>query len=295
MTQDWPFRGAEALASGSLSARELKCHYVAVYPGVYVPRWVEMSAAERARAAWLWSRRQGVLAGLSASALLGAKWIEPGGPAELVHSNGRPPPMIAVRDDTLLAGETSDVDGMPVTVPARTAFDLGRRLPVTQAVQRIDALMNATGLDPGEVHGIADAHPGVRGLAALRRTLRLIDGGAESPYETLTRLILVRAGLPAPQTQAPVLDERGFVVARLDMGWPELRVAVEYDGAQHWTDPRQRRRDIERLADLDRLGWIVIRVSSDMLRTPASVVARVRGALESRSSLRISTPRRRVS
>ena len=87
---------------------------------------------------------------------------------------------------------------------------------------------------------------------------------------------------PAPQTQVEVFDDYGHTVARLDMAWPEYRVAVEYDGAQHWTDARQRRRDIERLADLEALGWIVIRVSSDMLRTPAVIVQRVRAALSSR-------------
>lgn len=295
MTEDWPFRGAEAVAAGAVSARQLKQDYVAVYPGVYAPRWVELSAIERARAAWMWSRGNGVLAGLSASALLGARWIEPTSPAELVHTNRRAPEMLTVRTDSLAPDETLSVDGMTVTTAVRTAFDLGRRLPVNEAVQRIDALMNATRLDAGEVERVVEAHPGVRGLATLRRALLLVDGGAESPYETRTRLILVRHGLPAPQTQVPVLDEHGFVVAYVDMGWPELRVAVEYDGAQHWTDPRQRRRDIERLADLDRLGWIVIRVSSDMLRTPAAIAARVRGALESRSSVRISTRRRRVS
>lgn len=295
MADDWPFRGAEAVASGALSERQLATFYTAVYPGVYVPRWVELSPIQRARAAWLWSRRAGILTGLSASALLGARWIEPTNPAELVHSNRRAPAMLTVHTDALASGETRVLDGMQVTTPARTAFDLGRRLPVTAAVQRMDALMNATGLAVGDIECVMDVHPGVRGRKTLRRALTLVDAGAQSPYETLTRLILVRAGLPAPQTQLPVCDEHGLVVAYVDMGWRDLRVAVEYDGAQHWTDPKQRRRDIERLADLEAQGWIVIRVSSDMVRTPATIVARVHAALESRASVRISTPRRRVS
>ena len=299
MTDDgadpWPFRGAEAVAAGALTQRQLAAFHTAVYPGVYVPRWMELSAVTRARAAWLWSRRGGVVAGLSASAVLGARWIEPIHPAQLVHANRRPPEMLIVHSDTLLDGETCVVDGMRVTTPARTAFDLGRRMRLTDAVQRVDALMNATGLRPDGIQQVMDCHPRARGLTALRRMLALVDAGAQSPYETLTRLILVRAGLPAPQTQLPVADEHGFVVAHLDMGWREQRVGVEYDGAQHWTDARQRARDIERLADLEALGWIVIRVSSHMLRTPAGVVARVRSALERRSSVRIATPRRRVS
>lgn len=214
--------------------------------------------------------------------MLGAKWIEGDSPAELVHTNRRPPPMILVQTAVLPDNETTAVDGMTVTTAARTAFDLGRRLSVRQGVQRIDALMNATRLTVHEVVAVVDRHPGVRGLNRLRRVLELVDGGAESPYESLTRLMLVQAGLPPPQTQVRAVDEFGFTVAFLDMAWPEKRVAVEYDGAHHWTDPRQRRRDIERLAALESLGWIVIRISSDMLRTPAAVVARVRAALASR-------------
>lgn len=292
---DWPFRGAKAVAAGALSERQLRTFYVAVYPGVYAPRWVELSAPQRARAAWLWSRGLGVIAGLSASAMLGAKWIEASAPAELAHRNRRSPAGLVVHSDTLLPDETLLVDGMTVTTPARTAFDIGRRVKGSVGVQRVDALMNATGVDVADVERVVDGHPGVRGLAALRRTLALADGGAESPQETLTRLILVRAGLPCPQTQVEVVDEHGQLLARLDLAWPELRVAVEYDGAQHWTDPRQRRRDIDRLAALDDHGWIVIRVSSDMLRTPAAVVARVRAAMEHRSSVPISTSARRVS
>ena len=279
MNENWPFRGAEAVEAGVLSIGQLRRDYVAVYPGVYAPHWAELSAVQRARAAWLWSRRNGILAGLSASALHGSKWIEPEEPAELSHTNGRAPLTLSVYNDRLRPDEVTEIDGMRVTTAARTAFDLGRRLPETEAVQRIDALMNATGLKVAEIDEVAARRRRSHGIRALRYVLPLVDGGAESPYETLTRLMLVRAGLPAPQTQVDVLDEYGQMVARLDMAWPEYRVAVEYDGAQHWTDAGQRRRDIERLATLEALGWKVIRVSSDMLRTPASVVARVRWTL----------------
>lgn len=276
----WPFRGAEAVDAGDISARELQRFYRAEYPGVYVPRDVELSAVQRSRAAWLWTRRRGVLAGLSASALAGAKWVEPVLPAELIHSNRRTPSLITVHSDDLLAGETHVVNGMTVTTPARTAFDVGRRSDVTAGVQRIDALMQATDIKAVDVEAVLTAHPGVRGLMTLRRTLALVDGGAESPYESLTRLVLVRAGFPAPQTQLRVLDNDGFFIARLDMGWRQRCVAVEFDGAQHWTDARQRTRDIDRLADLTALGWTVIRVSSGMLHnSPGVIIARVGAAL----------------
>lgn len=274
------FRGAEVLDAGLLSARALRRFYSPVYPGVYGPRGVEFGAAERARAAWLWSRRRGVLAGLSASALLGAKWIEPARPAELIHTNRRPPPAVIVHSDELLAGEVHPIAGMTVTTAARTAFDLGRRSTLIEGVQRIDALMNATGVTGTDVAAIAEQHPGVRGLGQLRRTLALVDGGAESPYESLTRLRLVRAGLPPPQTQIPVVDPHGMVFARIDLGWRDYLVGVEFDGAHHWTDPAQRSWDIERSARLADAGWTIVRVSSGLLHSRGQVVvSRVGAAL----------------
>jgi very-short-patch-repair endonuclease len=65
------------------------------------------------------------------------------------------------------------------------------------------------------------------------------------------------------------------------MGWKDWLVGVEYDGPQHWTDPRIRANDIDRTADLERRGWRLIRVSSELLRErPGVVVARARRALQ---------------
>ncbi len=276
----WPLRGWEAVEAGLLSVRELRKFYIPVYPGVHIPRGVELSAAQRARAAWLWSRRMGVVAGLSAAAMLGAKWIDPGLPAELVHTNRRPSAMLTVHTDGLEMGETRRVHGMLATTAARTAFDIGRRLQLVEGVQRVDALMNATDVKVGDIESVAELHAGVRGLTQLRRTLDLVDGGAESPYESLTRLLFVQAGFPRPETQIPVLDEYGVLVAVIDLGWREYLVGVDFDGAHHWTDPRQRRRDAERYTRLPELGWTDFRVTSSMVHhTPRGILNRVGAAL----------------
>jgi hypothetical protein len=279
----WPIRGWDAVEAGALSVRELRKFYVPIYPGVHVPRFVEPTAAQRSRAAWLWSRGRGVLAGLSAAALLGAKWIEPGLPAELIHTNRRSPDMLVVHTDRLDAGETQFVDGMCVTSAARTAFDIGRRTALRPGVQRIDALMNATDVKVTDIEAIAALHPGVRGLAQLRRTLKLVDGGAESPYESLTRLLFVQAGFPPPETQIPVFDRDGILVAIIDMGWREYLVGVDFEGAHHWTDPKQRRWDAERYTLLPELGWNDFRVTSGMVHNaPKLLLSRVGAALIAR-------------
>jgi hypothetical protein len=279
---DWPFRADEALEAGTLTFRELRRFNFAIYPGIWAPRGVELSAAQRARAAWLWSRRRGALAGTSASALLGAKWIEPDVPAELIHTNRRPPPMLAIHSDTLACGEKQLIAGMALTTPARTAFDLGRRLGLEHGVQRIDALMNATHLKVAEVEAVIARHPGVRGLVQLRQTLDLVDGGAESPYESLTRLLLIKAGFPRPQTQITVIDDDGNVW-RIDMGWPEYLVGVDFEGAHHWTNPKQRTKDVVRYAVLPELGWIDVRLTSGILHNnPQPFLNRVGAALIAR-------------
>jgi Protein of unknown function (DUF559) len=147
-------------------------------------------------------------------------------------------------------------------------------------VIRLDPLMHATEVKAADIELLADRHRGARGLVQLRQALPLVDGGAESPYETKTRLALVAGGPPRPQSQIGVLTDWGRVIARIDMGWEEWKVGVEFDGTHHWLDAAQRTKDIDRLADLEARGWIIVRVSADLLRhRPGVVVARVRCAL----------------
>ena len=108
-----------------------------------------------------------------------------------------------------------------------------------------------------------------------------MDGGARSPRETWLRLLLIRAGFPAPQTQIPVYDEYCQLVAALDMGWESLKLAVEYEGDHHRTDRRQVNKAIRRAEALADLGWIDIRVTAE--DTEGGVIARVRAAWERRA------------
>lgn len=261
-----PVLGTEALTAGTATRRGLRGKYRPVYRNVYLPVQTELTAATRAEAAWLWSGRKAIAAGLSAAALYGTRWVDATEPAELYRTNGKPVSGILIHRDTLLPWEIGSASGIPATTPARTAFDLGRRPGRTLAVIRIDALAQSTGLRVSDMQPLLECHPGLRGMVQLRKVLDLVDGGAESPQETRTRLVLNDAGLPRPTTQ--------IVVARyrIDMGWEELKVGVEYDGDQHWKDPAQHARDIDRLADLAALGWRIIRVSAQILRYRRRVI-----------------------
>lgn len=257
---DEPFIGSEVLRDGTVATKyQLRTRYRALYPDVYLPDGAMPTLSQRTKAAWLWTRRQGVIQGLAASALHGAKWVADDVPVGLIWPNARPPLGIETRRDRLLTDERTTLGGLPVTTPERTAFDLGRLIEGDEAVERLDALGNATRFDRRAVAELALRHRGSPGMTALRRALESYDAGAESPRETWLRLLLIRAGFPRPTTQIPVCDERGYPIYFLDMGWGDVMVAVEYDGDQH----RERTRfgkDIVRSEYIRHRRWTHIRV-----------------------------------
>ena len=276
---DRPFLGRQAVRGGRLTTYQLRTRYRAVYRNVYVPNDATLTAASRARAASLWAGGDAVLAGISAAAVLGTKWLDGGEPAELIRSDRHCPAGVVVRSWHLSPDELCFIGGMRATTPARTAFDVGRMLPQNRAVPIMDALMKATNVKPADVLMVADARPGCRGVQRLRAAVELADEGAESPQESRVRLLLVKAGLPKPETQIEFRDRYGAVYIRVDMGWRQWKVAVEYDGVQHWTDRRQRSWDIDRIAMLEAMGWVVVRVSAEMLSRPHVIVERVKARL----------------
>jgi hypothetical protein len=271
-----PFLGSEAVAAGIASHSQLRRRYTRVFRDVYVSGGTELTQAVRARAAWLWSGRRGVIAGFSAAGLHGSKWVDAARPIDIIHDNRHALPGLQTWGDRLTDDEFEFIDKMPVTTPARTALDLACWYPTTTAVAALDALTRATDIKIADVELLAARYRGRRGLERARVSLDLVDAGAQSPKETWLRLVLVQAGLPRPQTQIPVLDEFGSVVAHLDMGWEDVKVAVEYDGEQHRIDRSQYNWDIRRLERLQRRGWVVLRVVAG--DRPADIVRRVRAA-----------------
>jgi hypothetical protein len=278
-----PFIGSEAIAAGVVTKRELTADHVRLFRDVYAARGLDITAVDRAKAGWLWSRRRGVVAGFSASALHGSKWVEATRPAELIHDNRHRLSGLRARTNTFESDEIQTIAGVSVTIPTRTALDLACWYPTMVAVPAIDALVRATDLKLADVQLLMQRYRGRRGLRRARVSLDLVDAGAESPRESWLRLILVRAGLPRPTTQIRVYDELTAKVAYLDMGWEDLKVAAEYDGEHHQSDPRQYRYDAKRHEMLQRLGWIVIRVLAGD-REP-DIVRRVRAARARRTPL----------
>jgi hypothetical protein len=277
-----PFLGSEALAVGALTPYELRSRYVPLHKDVYLPKDAELTPVLRAKACWLRSRRRGVLAGFSASALHGSKWIDPALPAAIIGTNRRRAAGVQIWGERIEADEITVVDGMRVTTPARTALDLARHYRRDLAVAAIDALAQAVEVKMADIELLVDRYRGRRGMKAARVALELVDGGAQSPRETWLRLLLIEAGFPPPQTQIPVLNEWGWAEAYLDMGWDDIKVAVEYDGEHHQSSRYQYVKDIRRLEKVERrYGWIVVRVVAE--DRPEAVIRRVAAARASRA------------
>ncbi|MDP9392422.1 MAG: endonuclease domain-containing protein [Actinomycetota bacterium] len=160
-----------------------------------------------------------------------------------------------------------------------TAIELIRRGPVEDAVVALDRMVSGGSVSLTSVREAAAVLPRGRGSAQARKVADLADGLAESPQETRLRLLLQHAGLPTPVAQFRVFDSEGFV-ARVDLAYPNLRIAIEYDGLWHG-ERRGFLDDRRRLNRLSAAGWVVLHVTVDDLRYPERLAALVR-ALRSR-------------
>ena len=163
--------------------------------------------------------------------------------------------------------------GLRVTDPAQTWAQLAATLSVTDLVVAGDHLVRRK--------RPASTMEGLRAVAnrkILRKALKAIRPRTDSPQETRLRLLLVVGGLPEPVVGHSVTTAAGFV-ATPDLAYVEAKVAVEYLGSDHWTDPRVFADDIQRREALQAAGWRVIEVIAADLGRPAQLIARVGRAI----------------
>ena len=159
---------------------------------------------------------------------------------------------------TLLPQDLTVVRGLVVTTPLRTAWDLGRLLHRDQAIGGLDAMERLQAFGHDEMLGGVERFARQRGVVQLRQLAPLADGRSQSMGESTLRLRwLDERDLPAPTPQVPVLDDAGREIFYLDLGVPELKLAVEYDG-QRWHGPEQVAHDEARRDWIRReRGWMI--------------------------------------
>jgi hypothetical protein len=192
------------------------------------------------------------------------------------------------------ADEIVDLNGALITSRARTWLDCSRKMSIEELTVVADHLLRIPRPDfegRAQPHAtcedladMIDRHKGTPGIRKARLALDLARVGSDSAPETRLRLALGDAGLPEPQLNVPTELGAG-VVRQPDLGYPEQKVAVEYDGEGH-SDAAQIVRDIAREEDFGRAGWLLVRISKRHMETDARpAVAKVRAALLGRGWL----------
>lgn len=274
-----PFRGSEAVARGRLSRSMLRGPtWRRLFPDVYLHVDAPLHHRVLCEAVALTLPDGTAVGGLSAAYLWGVDLLPHAAPVTVVAPRDRrlrADPRRTVHYSTLAPGDLTHFAGVPVTTPERTAFDLGRRGPRVDALVAVDALLHRHVITREALRTLAAERCGWPGIPQLRDVLSLAEPLAESPMESRLRLLLLDASLPPPTAQHRVLDARGRFVARVDLAWPELRLAVEYDGDQH-REKAQFRRDVARLNALRAAGWTVLRFTAgDVLRQPGRTARQV--------------------
>jgi len=290
-----PFSGSRAIAAGLITRRMLNGPaWRRLLPDVYVH--VDPYHPEDHR---MWCMAAAVrlppgaaIHGLSAAYLWGAALLPlpSGGKAAVpVHvalpktARPDPHPRISYAYRVLAPEDVTSLGGIPVTTEVRTAFDLGRSLPRADALGVLDALLHRRLLTRERLAAYAYTRPGLRGVKQLRELLTLAEPLSASPMESRLRLLLHDAGLPKPTPQHEIRIQRRFI-ARVDLAYPQWRIAIEYEGDHH----RERatfRKDVHRFNALREAGWLALRFTADdVLGRKEQVVQKVRHAIIERAT-----------
>jgi hypothetical protein len=163
------------------------------------------------------------------------------------------------------------IDGVRCTSPLRTALDLACSQSRRQALAELDDFMREYGLTHHVMkHGLL-RYFRRRGVVQARELVPLADPRSESPGESWVRMDVIDRRLPMPEIQWWV-HEGGRRVYRLDLAWPRLKVAVEYDGREFHEGEARQAHDRRRREWLRRRGWTIVVVTKDDF-TPDAVDA----------------------
>jgi very-short-patch-repair endonuclease len=279
------FRGADAIRAGLLSKDDLRSRvWRKVFRGVYADATMPGSYRQRClAAAWYLLPEQAAIAGRSAAWFYGVNLLRDGDPVEAVtppSARFGPVSGLTIHVADLPPDDVRTIGGVRRTSPLRTCWDLALWLSVPDAVAYLDLILARGLVTMPALAAYARQRRGRRGWRKLLRAVELADPAAESVQESRLRVRLVLAGLPKPVSQHVIEKDDGTFAGRVDLAWPELRVAVEYDG-QHHSDPDQIHLDrarLNRLVTTD--GWIILHITSRRLRNDfGGFVAEVRSAM----------------
>jgi hypothetical protein len=285
---DRPFTTAQATAVGvtrGVLRRLLRDGYVRrLLRGVFVAAQVPDSLALRAQALQLVVPEDCVVVDWT------AVWLHTGllppndhlavPPVSLFRHRGGG----RLRNDLCASGERTFkpedlmvLDGLTVTIPLRTAWDIGRFATRDTAIGALDALLRLGVFSREAMVSGVERFARQRHVTQLRELAPLADPRSQSPGESVLRLRWVDLRhLPAPEPQVPILDNQGRALFYLDLGLPEIRFAAEYDGDEFHTTDADRAHDMERRRWIEQnRGWIIEPVRKHNVFGPTRDIERI--------------------
>lgn len=202
---------------------------------------------------------------LTAAALAGLDVAPPPQP-HLTVGRGRSTRLsgAVVHSARLTPTDLTTLQHVPATTVGRTLIDCAALLGPVRLQRLVDEALHRRLVRPGQLGAFWDKArlgPGRAGEVRLRTALEPWQGAIlpGSPPEARLRRQVRQWGYPEPELQVVVVDERGVVIGRIDVGWTPRRIGLEYDseefhGPSRWVSDEARHHAIEAL------GWQLIRV-----------------------------------
>jgi very-short-patch-repair endonuclease len=264
-----------SVLDGHIGRRQL----VRVFPHVYRLKESPADGMTSLRAALLHAGPESALSHTTALAVWGESRL--GQPLHLTVDDtlrrAGAPGLIVHRRKSFDPGSAQCVvrRGLRVTTLPRTVVDSWPLLPTAERRPLALDLARRGRVSADLLDAALAERPNVAGRRLLRQTIDLIADGCQSELEAHGVLNVFRHhSLPRSVGQYRIGLPTGRV--HLDRAWPEVKVAVELDGARYHTSAEDRRRDLARDTALAALGWVVLRFTyAEVLRDPEGVRARV--------------------
>jgi very-short-patch-repair endonuclease len=282
-----PFTVAEAREVG-MRWRDLQTrHWTRTSRGQYA--WSGLSRDARLKLLAV-SRRMPAnyaFSGLTAAWLLGldVSWSEPIEVTVPRDVSVRARAGVKLRRAALPECDVIDQRGLCTTSAMRTVCDLGGRADLVESVVAVDMALHAGLVKLSDLESYVAMHTGAKGIKRLRRAVGLAEPRSESPMETRLRIQLIRGRLPSPSVQTELCDRNGRFIARVDLYYPDRRLAIEYDGVDH---KDRLPADLQRQNALLNAGYHLLRFTAVDLRQPKSVVAEIRRVRATLPVMRVS-------
>ncbi|WP_230687162.1 DUF559 domain-containing protein [Catellatospora vulcania] len=200
-------------------------------------------------------------------------------PSPLIHvtvpQGSAHPRLVGVRsgESALPLPAPVRLHGVPVLPPERVAVTLARVVRRLDALPILDAALRTGTVTLELLAAELITHGGLPGVCQARELVPLADGRAECRQESQLRLVVIDGGLPHPE---PQLQVGRF---RLDLGYEDLQVGIEYDGSSHLTRDRLRQ-DRRRSNWLATQGWRMRHFTdADLYHHPTRILTTLRPLL----------------